>query len=160
MEELLKAWGGWLTGHHVIDYWFAGHQIWWWGRVGKVLVFVGGAAVIAEIIGSQRLHRLSTLIFNSRDRTGEWLAYALIGGLTGVVISVAVPADWSNVPRIVTFTLAASLLGVAAKVVRGPMAWLVAQLAKLMNGTEGIQVARVVGLTCLAFGFHFDLLAS
>lgn len=54
--DLLQAWQEWQKGE-VKDLILYGKQIFWWGRVGKVLELVSATMIIAEVIGSERLRR-------------------------------------------------------------------------------------------------------
>lgn len=52
---LFEAWGDWLGGQLKGDTLIWGVELIWWGRIGKLLQFMGGATIVAEIIGSHRL---------------------------------------------------------------------------------------------------------
>jgi hypothetical protein len=57
MQEisLLDAWNVWFSGGSVASYNFLGMDILWWGRIGKIMEFVSALAIIAEIVGHERL---------------------------------------------------------------------------------------------------------
>lgn len=63
------AWQLWLDGKDVSGYCLGGLEILWWGRVGKLVSFFSALAVIADIIGPQKLRQFgqslhSTFTFN------------------------------------------------------------------------------------------------
>ncbi|MGB7923383.1 MAG: hypothetical protein WCF57_09080 [Pyrinomonadaceae bacterium] len=57
MNELsyFEAWHHWLNGENVSNYYLWSFQIIWWGRIGKLVSFISALAVIAELIGPDRL---------------------------------------------------------------------------------------------------------
>jgi hypothetical protein len=56
--SLLEAWSHWRAGQPTSDLELWGHSMLFWGRLGKLLQFVGALTVIAELIGVDRLQRL------------------------------------------------------------------------------------------------------
>ncbi|MBP6902563.1 MAG: hypothetical protein KBC73_20905 [Burkholderiaceae bacterium] len=55
--SLLQAWSLWLDGPLPADATYLGLKMFVWARAGKVLQFLGGATILAEIIGTQRLRQ-------------------------------------------------------------------------------------------------------
>lgn len=57
MDQLLELWATWRSGETVSDQMLWTHTVLFWGRLGKFLQFVGALAVVAELIGAERLRR-------------------------------------------------------------------------------------------------------
>lgn len=53
--SLLQAWTLWMDGPLPADATYLGLKMFVWARAGKVLQFLGGATILAEIVGTQRL---------------------------------------------------------------------------------------------------------
>jgi hypothetical protein len=62
LEAWWWAWSSWFSGQHVEDQLLAGVEILWWGRAGKCIEFVAALAVLAEIIGPERLRSFGRLL--------------------------------------------------------------------------------------------------
>ncbi len=52
-----EAWKHWFDGETIGQMKLWGVSIFWWGRIGKLLQFLGGITIIAEIIGVTRLRK-------------------------------------------------------------------------------------------------------
>lgn len=52
---LIDAWSNWLQGSMNLEAQLWGMSTIWWGRVGKLMEFAAGLAIIAEIVGPARL---------------------------------------------------------------------------------------------------------
>jgi hypothetical protein len=52
---LVEAWGKWASGELAEEALLWGMSILWWGRIGKLTGFAAALAIIAEIIGPERL---------------------------------------------------------------------------------------------------------
>lgn len=50
-----EAWTLWFSNQLSSDVTIWGVSLLWWGRLGKILQFVGGVTVVAEIIGPERI---------------------------------------------------------------------------------------------------------
>ncbi|MGP4099051.1 hypothetical protein [Nonomuraea sp. KM90] len=61
-----EAWGMWFDGRSTLGNDLLGLSMIWWGRFGKILSFVAGAAVIVDLLGPSRLSRYSDRL------TGFW----------------------------------------------------------------------------------------
>lgn len=57
MNEIsyFEAWRHWFNGDNVSSYYLWTFQILWWGRIGKLVSFISAFAVIADILGAERL---------------------------------------------------------------------------------------------------------
>jgi hypothetical protein len=55
MNQLLDAWSVWIAGSKTEALPLWGSTVIWWGRAGKAAEFAAGLAIIAEIIGTERL---------------------------------------------------------------------------------------------------------
>jgi hypothetical protein len=63
--NLLEAWSLWLSGDLSSNAVLLGISILWWGRLGKLMEFVGGATIIADIIGPEKIRRFGTSLHNA-----------------------------------------------------------------------------------------------
>lgn len=53
--SIFTAWKLWLTGDLPSDVMIWGVSIFWWGRIGKIMQFVGAITIVADIIGPERI---------------------------------------------------------------------------------------------------------
>jgi hypothetical protein len=67
---LIEAWRIWLSGLPTDTLSLWGLEILWWGRVGKVLQFVGALSIIAEIVGVPRLRGFGRSLREVFPRSG------------------------------------------------------------------------------------------
>ncbi|MDB6060743.1 MAG: hypothetical protein JWM78_846 [Verrucomicrobiaceae bacterium] len=58
----IQAWEQWRTGAQLSNATLWGLSILWLGRAGKIAEFIGGATVILEIIGPDRIREASTYL--------------------------------------------------------------------------------------------------
>jgi hypothetical protein len=54
MGQLWHAWQAW---HHHADFLLWGHQLWWWGRWGKVGELLGALYILIEIVTPERIKK-------------------------------------------------------------------------------------------------------
>ncbi|MFF0723077.1 hypothetical protein [Micromonospora sp. NPDC003816] len=54
LEELLRAW---ISGNDTSRINILGLSMVWWGRIGKILQFLGGLTVVFDLLGPERLRR-------------------------------------------------------------------------------------------------------
>jgi hypothetical protein len=100
LGDLFHSWSQWLAfsgGERSL--W--GHNVAWWGRVGKVLELFAGLAVLAEIIGAERLrafgdatkHRLAVLTSRSFLEhlvlRPTWFGLRLVASIIGLTTTIA-----------------------------------------------------------------------
>jgi hypothetical protein len=52
---IIQAWKLWLLGNLQPDYMLWGINLFIWGRIGKIVQFIAALAIIAEIIGPDKL---------------------------------------------------------------------------------------------------------
>lgn len=57
-----EAWERWLDHQSLSGETLWGVEIFWWGRIGKVLQLVGGLTVVAEWVGDMRMKEASDLL--------------------------------------------------------------------------------------------------
>jgi hypothetical protein len=57
-----EAWSQWLDHENLAAETLWGVEIFWWGRIGKILQLVGGLTVVAEWIGKERMKQASDLL--------------------------------------------------------------------------------------------------
>lgn len=62
MNEIgvVEAWSLWLSGRLSPNTIILGISIFWWGRLGKVMQFVGAVTIIADIIGPEKIRSFGT----------------------------------------------------------------------------------------------------
>jgi hypothetical protein len=58
--SIVEAWSLWLSGRLSPNVMILGVSIFWWGRLGKVMQFVGAATIIADIIGPERIRHFGS----------------------------------------------------------------------------------------------------
>ncbi|HEY9699447.1 MAG TPA: hypothetical protein V6D10_19470 [Trichocoleus sp.] len=58
--NIVQAWTLWLSGHLSSHATIWGVSIFWWGRLGKMMQFVGAITIIADIIGPEKIRRFGT----------------------------------------------------------------------------------------------------
>jgi hypothetical protein len=58
--SVVEAWALWLTGHLSPHATIWGVSLFWWGRLGKMMQFVGAFTIIADIIGPEKIRRFGT----------------------------------------------------------------------------------------------------
>ncbi len=161
----VEAWQLWLSGQEVDAQAALGPlTILWWGRLGKVLAFVGGLTVILDLVGSQRLRRLG----RERKKALVIAFYALgpVFIIAGAGVASAMANGWLALEAVPQY------LAVAIRTVSGICVLiLVAYLWRLLsylvqtflsaldkpNPAFGI---RVTAAALIILGFHLDLLAS
>jgi hypothetical protein len=144
-----EAWGMWFDGRSTLGNDLLGLPMIWWGRFGKILSFVAGAAVVVDLLGSERLSRYGDRLTQFLARHSV-LAPAVIGFVIGIIVlAVTEPIGihWL-LQAIVTLTIS------------GSAAVLVNAISRALLNPEFSSVARWVSLGLFFVGFHFDLLAS
>lgn len=52
---LIEAWIHWKEGLLQPNFLLWGHQILWWGRIGKIIQFIAVISIVAEIIGPNKI---------------------------------------------------------------------------------------------------------
>jgi len=146
----LEAWSIWLDGRSTLGHDLLGLSMLWWGRFGKILSFVSGAAVIVDLIGPERLSRYGERLTRFVGRRGG----VLPGAVTGAATAVGVIA----VTEIIG---GPGLLQAALVMVFGTAAGsLVMQVSRAVQHPEFPSATRWLSLALFVIGFHFDLLAS
>lgn len=87
-----EAWTKWLDGERLDGLKMYGLQILWWGRIGKIVGLISALAIVAEILGAERLRsfgtsmRTQTLAVGARTRairTFKWLGWFWTAYLAG-----------------------------------------------------------------------------
>lgn len=145
----LDAWGMWLAGGSTLGNDLLGLSMIWWGRLGKVLSFVAGAAVVVDLLGPERLSRYGdrmTLLVARRPVLAPFIAGGVTAfGLTAVTDHIGM--HW----------LLQMLLGMTFG---GAAGLLTAGIGRALRNPELPSMTRWVSLALFLVGFHFDLLAS
>jgi hypothetical protein len=94
-RDLWMAWSQWASGHTLHEQAMWGLKMLWWERIGLFLEFLGGATIIVDIVGPQRLRacaqvvrrfRLLTRWFGGHEDMGEkpeiWLRCCLLAAVS------------------------------------------------------------------------------
>jgi hypothetical protein len=68
MWDLLHAWREWLAGHDITHLRVFGIEVRWWGRLGKMLEFLGGLTVVIDLLGRERMEGFHTTLRRRRAR--------------------------------------------------------------------------------------------
>lgn len=55
--SVVEAWTLWFSGHLSPDLTLWGVSVFWWGRLGKIMQFVGAITIVADIIGPEKIRR-------------------------------------------------------------------------------------------------------
>lgn len=66
--SLWEAWARWLNGNKIEDLTMWGVRMLWWARIGKLLEFAGGLVVVLDLVGPERLRKLSERTRQTRTR--------------------------------------------------------------------------------------------
>jgi hypothetical protein len=144
-----EAWGMWLDGRSTLGNDLLGLPMIWWGRFGKILSFVAGAAVIIDLLGPERLSHYGdrlTRFFTRRPFLGP-AAVGAVAGVIWVIITDAIGIHW------LLQTVLGVMLGSAAGL-------LMVGISRTLRHPEFPSVTRWLSLGLFFVGFHFDLLAS
>ena len=59
---LLQAWRFWFEGCPTGKLVLWGYQVFWWGRLGKVIELASALTIVAELIGSDKLHKFGRML--------------------------------------------------------------------------------------------------
>lgn len=183
-----EAWSIWLSGQKVDEFQMWNVPLLWWGRIGKLLQFTGGLSVVIDLVGSERLRRLSEAISSWRRylhlaMTSGSLANApkfvvrlswMIGGVTAIlgvaILAIAVrefPALRIDLPqphRAAIGLLSLVITFALTLALTYGISWIIGQalvvLAWLVHSEGPGHPMRWVAFILVIMGFHFDLLAS
>ncbi|MDA2807548.1 hypothetical protein [Nocardiopsis suaedae] len=68
-----EAVGLWWNGQRLEGSTMYGLPVLWWARIGKCLQFLGGAVVVIDLIGPERMLRQSDKIREARQVGGYWV---------------------------------------------------------------------------------------
>ncbi|MBN6034432.1 hypothetical protein [Amycolatopsis sp. 195334CR] len=182
--DLVEAWRQWNAENPALkDMRLWGTQILWWGRIGKIAMFVSGLVLVLDIIGPERMRRVTErpgasarrlmAQFHRKNTSGEEPVEGRsgYGRFAGFVIALSVVAvlllavsviqnpllqerPGLQVLLIVLFLPAVYFTGVLV-FIAGPLV-----VEWLFDHERLVQVIRIVSLVLFLGGFHFDLLAS
>jgi hypothetical protein len=173
----LEAWRVWFGGQEVNPHarlWFM--SVLWSGRAGKIASFIGGATVILDLIGPERLRqfaltqreRRARKLFDRR-KSSHWVLVIIVMVL-GAGSWLAILSEAFENQRLSGFELkflpVFELLPVAMVLILliRVITFLVQEFSRLaarvLDTERPAQTLRYVAVGLLAVGFHFDLLAS
>jgi hypothetical protein len=173
----LDAWRAWFSGQEVdpqARLWFM--SVLWWGRAGKIAAFLGGATVILDLIGPDRLRsfpkhpRVRKVLEVPRTplRKSTHFVRDFLGlpNIIGAILLLALMWNLKVVPTdALGWTVVVTILGLAVVYVLALIFLRVTSvapgvLAAIFETDKPAQALRYAGLGLLFVGFHFDLLAS
>lgn len=66
--SIFEAWKLWLTDHLPSDVIIWGVNVFWWGRLGKMMQFVGAITIIADIIGPEKIRSFGASLHTAITR--------------------------------------------------------------------------------------------
>lgn len=135
----------------------------WWSRGGKIVSFVGGATLVLDLVGPDRLRELGRAPTRHWGRITEMRnSTTLVLGIVGAVLPMAALVPTFLTGSLIGLAILAVVMvgtllafGFVAAVHFGPPL-----LIRLLDTDKPAQVLRYVGAVMLLVGFHFDLLAS
>lgn len=65
---IFAAWKLWLSGHLPSDTMIWGVSVFWWGRLGKIMQFIGAITIIADIIGPEKIRSFGASLHTAITR--------------------------------------------------------------------------------------------
>lgn len=149
--NLIEIWREWANGTSVLHMELWGVDVLWWGRIGKVLQFVGALTVILDIIGPERLlgfgESLRTaspfdgMVDRARQRWNpiwEWAKRRI----KPAEVPTRLELGRGAVVRLVVQT-ATVVIGFAVAVLFTSWGWILV-LAVLLSGVAALALAAVV----------------
>ena len=182
MQELLDAWAIWWTGQRIDVLW--GVKALWWGRIGQILQLVGALMIVAEIVGADRLRRISDggrlgieATFRGinkalvrlyllpqrqkpKNRVVFWYAWgaATCAAMLQMVESIG---DWSplTVEYMNSVELVLFLMWIGFGVIFGTL-WFIGLIAKALANAASDAFFKAVMVTLTICGLHFSVLAN
>lgn len=124
-------WSSWWSGESLEARSFLGWSVQSWGRLGKVVAFVGGLTVVADILGEARVREVGSEMQKLAERSERARS-------SGLVRLVTLPwVIWVSYGELLARTVAGTL-----------------------THPQSRRIILSVGLVLVAVGFQFDLLAS
>jgi hypothetical protein len=162
----VDAWAAWLGGGQPPgDATMGFMTIRWWGRAGKIAAFVGGATVVLDLIGPDRLREISARsekrsrrAVSSPVRKFAPLFVLLVLTASGFTAAVLTFPNSREVATV--FALLAVLVTLLVVSVMMTRVLVLQLLADAFANERSELVVHWAAVALLAVGFHFDLLAS
>jgi hypothetical protein len=165
-----EAWSRWLEADATLrDASLWGVQIVWWGRFGKVAAFLAGLVIILDIVGTERLTRLTTTSGDRLRRGDSRILTAYVVGATIAVVAFVIwvvstipfnppedeyPMEASTNPAfILAVVLGLAVVVFSWKALRWLLIW-------VFEHNRLAFTVRLTSVLLLLIGFHFDMLAS
>jgi hypothetical protein len=156
--DLLDAWSLWLSGQEVDPQLSIGPMtVLWWSRVGKIAAFIGGATVILDLVGPERLRRVGRE--TGPQPFDRAVSFNLLVPPTVVLVATGVYflTAWDSAS-----TALRSAIVFASLFIIGPVSYMLILpvISRILDVSKPGQLLRYIGVALLLLGFHFDLLAS
>jgi hypothetical protein len=170
--ELIDAWRMWIAGQPVDTGTLWGWPILYWGRAGKIAAFLGGLTVILDLAGPDRLREagvhLRRLVWRKRGdppvrRATDWLlGCALFGAAFALTVLFVEPLvdDLTELPQLLQEIVLFVTFFVGVVVLTLLCTALALAMERVLNSTTPGYALRLIAVTLIVVGFHFDLLAS
>lgn len=154
--DYFDAWTRWAAGDPTLrDAHLWGLKIYWWARLGKVLAFLAGMALLVDIIGPSKV-----VAWFQKIARRLWLPIFIVILLILIPLATMVrlynlDADPFSTGVIVFLALVFMLPPAAmlANVVKDSADW-------LAESQRFVAFLRLVSFLLFAIGFHFDMLGS
>lgn len=145
-----EAWRAWCGGGQPPPdavLWFMSLR--WWARAGKIAAFLGGATVILDLIGPERLRQFGSDPTLPQKYVSKIAPMAVIFGWAVLALHSTLLDGWIGSVAFGSFVL------VCWSLEFGPNL-----LARILDTKRPAQILRYISVGMLLIGFHFDLLAS
>ncbi|MDP4505096.1 hypothetical protein [Nonomuraea turcica] len=145
-----EAWGMWLDGRSTLGNDLLGLPMIWWGRAGKILSFMSGAAIVVELVSPETFMRYGKRLERILD-ISVWRVPVVVFA-AGLIAGLLTPP--------LTFDAPSLLANLAGWVIAMVGVWFLVIMYHWLMSPQRATIMRWVALSLLLIGFHFDLLAS
>ena len=144
-----EAWQMWMNGRSTLGNDLFGVPMIWLGRSGKIAAFVGGLAVVLDLVGTERL-RYGPMILRT-------VAVTFVGAIVAVVLTYVgiILAYIGSGSVFIVLILIRPLFAGWFRVMDRVRAWRLRLTPEELGDRS-----RWVCFVLVVIGFHFDLLAS
>lgn len=159
MDALSEVVSQWLSGREVDDDLVVlGLRMIWWGRIGKLLAFLGGGTIILDIIGPERVmewERARRMVAPRLTRALHSLAVSIVFLIVSLLAPSLIIGNELTSLQVVPVAVVAviTFLSFAGRALaRG--------VARLLRAGTGAKVLRICAAAVLSVGFLLDFATS